>query len=173
MAITIVTTAGSATANSYATIAETDEYALSTVWQSTWAALSDEEKNSILVRAARSLDTIGFHGRPTADSQALEFPRTEAYYPSGNMYSTTLVPQTIADAQMHIACYLSKDITEDPFEISDASNVKKEKFIDVVGEKEYWQKQASDGSEFLSGVIAPMLRNTGLLGPASSVRLTR
>ncbi len=158
-------TVGGASANSYATLVETDAHALETVWSVTWAAKTDAEKDQLLVRSTRALDGMRLSGRPASDTQALQSPRTEQYKPSGTMWSTTAIAAPLKTAQMHIAAWLSKfATTADPFIPSAKSNVKRSK-LDVL-ETEYFQSSRPEGDTFLVDTIEPMLEPWGLLGVA-------
>ena len=172
MAVTVIETVGGATSNSYNTVAEITTYADETVWLADWTAKTADEKAQLAARATRALDSMALSGRPASDTQALQFPATGAYKPSGAMWATDAIPVPIKRAHAHLATWLSKfAATEDPFTPSGANNVKRSK-LDVI-ETEFFLSPQSEGSYFLAHVIAPMLSAHGLTGSAGTVRLVR
>lgn len=172
MAVTIDTTVGGASANSYVDRTFVDTHAEGTPWASDWAGLAtDAAKDAILVRAARALDGMSFEGYPANDTQARQFPREDAYMPSGAAWVTTAIPAPVQEAQAHLAAWMSSK-TGDPFAPSTDRNVKRTK-LDDVNEKEYFGPNDPEGDGFLADVIAPMLRPWGLLGASGSVALVR
>ncbi len=174
MAVTVVVTVGGASSNSYATAAEIATYAESTVWESEWDGLTADEQAAMASRSARGLDRLSFRGRVADDVQVMQWPRVEAYRPSGSLWSSTAIPKPIKDAQAHIAAWLAfKTVSVDPFLTDPNYNVKRKKLVDVVGETEYFGSQPTEGERFLSEVIAPLLRPHLLVGAAGSVRLVR
>lgn len=81
MTITLVTTVGAATANSYATEAEADAYFETVQWYDPiWTAITDQqERFQILIESTRLFDTFEYKGQPAlsvSDDQALKFPRS-------------------------------------------------------------------------------------------------
>lgn len=174
MAITLDTTVKGASANSYNEIAEVDAYAETTAWFATWTALTDAQKDELAVRATRSLDTMAHTGYQTDSDQALQYPRLNQYKKSGVAWASDAIPKPIKDAHAHLAAYLSSlGVTVEPFAPSTSRNVKREKFVDVIGEKEYWGQNANDGDTFLADIIEPLLAPHGLIGAAGTVLLTR
>lgn len=172
MAVTVIETVGGATSNSYNTVAEITTYADETVWLADWTAKTADEKAQLAARATRALDSMALAGRPASDTQALQFPATGAYKPSGSMWATDAIPVPIKRAHAHIATWLSKfDATADPFTPSGANNVKRSK-LDVI-ETEYFASAVPEGDTFLGDIIAPQLAPWGLVGAAGTVRLTR
>lgn len=76
MAVTLVETIGSASANTYATLAEADSYMESHVYSTDWDAATDPEKNTALAMACRTLDAMfDWAGAATDTTQALRWPR--------------------------------------------------------------------------------------------------
>lgn len=120
---TLVTTAGSASANSYVTITQFRTYC-SGVWpRPAIADLSDDEIERLAVTATRLLDQENWIGVITADTQALAWPRTAARkakvrvgywgdYPltetlSPTYYAIDEIPQPVKDAQCELMLALS------------------------------------------------------------------
>ena len=150
MAIAIDATAGGASANSYATLAEADTYMTARLNASSWETdASDDDKNRALVEAARELDPMAWDGLRTDGTQALSWPRQWAYDPDSpvqDYYDTDVVPQRVKDAQCELAFAFIKAGTTD-LAVQDSSAGVIEKTVDVLTTK--W--------------AAPFARNTSLL----------
>lgn len=101
----LTTTPGSATADSYATLAETDTYH-SDRGNTAWAG-TDALKEAALRRAVTWLDStylVRFPGYRTDDrDQNLEWPRTNAYDIAGELLAVSEIPIEIKRAQMEAA----------------------------------------------------------------------
>lgn len=174
MAIVIVATAGSATANSYGTVAAVDETALATAWAATWAALTTADKNARAVMATRALDGMAFPGWPTrtVEAQALQWPRTRVYRPDGTMWDDDVLPAPIVAAWAHLTAYYSSFAsTSDPFGAASNANIRSETVGPI--STEYFGAPGPEGWTFLETVIGPMLRPHGLLGASGTIRLVR
>ena len=76
MAITFDATLGGASANSYISVETADDYFAMRVHADNWDAASTATKQKVLMDATRRLDRIEYTGEKTADTQALEWPRT-------------------------------------------------------------------------------------------------
>lgn len=86
----LVTTVGGSDSNSYVDVAFADNYLLGHSMHSVWAALSPEEKEAALIRAARTIDLLHFVGTKKSQAavgdptyQAMQWPR---YCPSSDGY---------------------------------------------------------------------------------------
>jgi len=75
------------------------------VRETTWEALSTDEKGKRLVAATRRLNMLNWQGSKTGgdDAQTNAFPRTGLTYPDGSAVSTSEVPQEIEDACILLA----------------------------------------------------------------------
>ena len=174
MAITVDVTVGGAAANSYVTTVETDAHAEETIWDTDWTAGTQAEKDQLVVRATRAIDTMRHRSRPNSDTQALQYPRADAEKPSGTLWSTTAIPQPLKTATMHVAAWLASfATTADPWTPPADLNIKSRTLPEGVGAYEYFGAPQNEGDGFLSDIIAPMLRPHGLLGAAGSVTLLR
>ena len=133
--------------DSYVTVAEADEYNAIRPSNSTWAALSDSEKEQRLVAASDYLDSqYIFTGKKTDENQPREFPRNGA----------TEIPTAIKKAVFELA--LQDSLTSNP-----SAEVKREK-VDVL-EVEYFQ--ADDGSlrfGYIDGLLRPFLFQSKRMG---------
>ena len=124
MAVTIVATAGSATANSYITLAQADAYVdamINSTDVSKWGTGTDDTRNRALAAATQRLDRERFLGARATDTQALQWPRTGVRKPDTyvNTYATGFpfrisddyftdeeIPDQIKRAQIELAVYL-------------------------------------------------------------------
>jgi hypothetical protein len=99
MALTITTTAMSASANSYVSLAECDAWfeAIIGFW-ATWDALSSAEQNARIIESARAIDRFRYRfiGGKTDEDQAMEFPRA----------AELTIPEAVKRAQYNMLIYL-------------------------------------------------------------------
>lgn len=139
MAVAIVATAGSASANSFVTLAEANTFMEARLNASTWETdASDDTKNRALVEATREIGTLGYDGNRTDDVQALSWPRQWAVNPddpNGDYYATTEIPQRVKDATMELAFQFVKAGTTDVAAQDSTAGITRKK-IDVL-ETEY------------------------------------
>jgi hypothetical protein len=170
--MTLVTTIGSASANSYNSLTQLDAYAETTEWAADWDATDDDAKEIFAMRAARALDTLPFLGTVIDIVQALQFPREGITDPTGALYVTTAYPAAIVRAHAHLTVYFSSlEDGAEPFNVDETS-----KFSSLsVGpvSMDFRPSTGPDGGTFLATVIAPMLRPWKLLGAPGVVRLVR
>lgn len=139
MAISIVATAGSATANSFITLAEAETYMLGRGNKALWTAATDANKNIALAEAAQELDLRNYVGRRTDTTQALDWPRQSAVdpdNPSGQFFETTEIPTRLKNAQAELSFQFIKAGTTDVAALDSATNIKRKK-VDVL-ETEYF-----------------------------------
>ena len=108
MAATIIATLKSATANSYATLAEADTYFETAPSSATWDNKTDDQKNRSLIAATRWIETLVFYGDRCDESQALKFPRTN-YQVDGVELACSTIPLNIKYAQYELARALAND----------------------------------------------------------------
>lgn len=104
MAVTVTETAGSATANSFATVAEADTRLEARLNSSAWTGT--EEKKIALIEAGRELSALSWKGLRTDATQALSWPRTGVYNlddPDLTEYADDAIPQWLKDAQIELA----------------------------------------------------------------------
>ena len=97
-------TAGAATANSYASVAEADAYLAVRGDTSTWTALTTGEKESKLQWAAIYIDTLTFKGTRSTSTQALQWPRIGVWDRDG--FEVDGIPQALKNAQAEMAFQL-------------------------------------------------------------------
>ena len=133
--------------DSYVTVAEADAYNAIRPSNSTWAALSDSEKEQRLVSASDYLDSqYIFTGKKTDANQPREFPRN----------GSTDIPTAIKKAVFELA--LQDSLTSNP-----SAEVKREK-VDVL-EVEYFQSDAGSlRFSYIDGLLRPFLFQSKRMG---------
>ena len=104
--MTLDATVGTASANSYASVAEADAYLAVRGDTSTWTALLSPAKELKLQWAAIWLDTMVFTGRKVNVSQALEWPRWDVVDKNSYWISALIIPQQLKNAQAELAFQL-------------------------------------------------------------------
>lgn len=115
MALTLNATAGSATANSYATVAEADAYHERRRYADTWNESEAPARIQALVWATQLLDErFTWTGAISSQTQALSWPRVSAYDRNGRLLATDAIPQILKDATAELArLLLDSDRTAD------------------------------------------------------------
>lgn len=167
MALTIIATAGSASANSFVTLAESETYMLGRGNKSTWTAAADGDKNIALVEATRDIDALGFVGYRADSTQALAWPRQWAIDPddpSSNYYDTDEIPTRIKNATCELAFQYIKAGTTDVAALDSKSNVKRKK-VDVLETEYFTPTETARGLARyprVLGWLLPLLANSGL-----------
>lgn len=189
MSITIDTTVGGASANSYNTIAQVAAYAetMSPADAAAWLAIDDtaddpdQTKSAYLVRAARLLDTIPFPGSLVTMTQALQWPRfgvdvplatgDNGYY--GAFYPVDQIPACVLRAHAQLAVFLATQ-SSDVFGVGESGLLSALKVgpIDLTFQPTA-MNAATTGRDYLEREIYPLLRAGNCVGSARSVRLTR
>lgn len=113
MALTVVTTPGASTANSYCSLAEADTYHEAHRYASTWTAATDTQQNEALVMATRLIDQhMAWSGNVVTDTQALLWPRNGMSYESGYYIPNTVIPQGLKNATAEFArLIIASDVT--------------------------------------------------------------
>lgn len=166
MAVTIVATAGSGTANSFVTEDEMTAYCDGRLNASIWTG--DDAQTPALVEATRDINLMLFIGTRVTLSQRLAWPRDWARNPDqpevefiGNIalmyYPRTVVPDRVKDATCELALqYLKQGSTDLAGADGDAGVV--EKTVDVLTTK--WEKASAKPQG-----LARFPRVLQLLGP--------
>lgn len=104
MACTIVATAGSASANSYATIQEGDDYHSTHLYADDWTDTDDDTKCKALQMATRLLDQwFEWNGETASNTQALLWPRDLVTGPNGYLEANDAIPTGIRDGTCELA----------------------------------------------------------------------
>lgn len=110
MAVTVTATVGSASANSYLTVAQADDFANLYLGTLNWASASTDNKGRALIMATRYLDELKWIGERASTTQALLWPRTDAECGDWS-FTSSEIPQPIKQATFDLAEYLLGDGT--------------------------------------------------------------
>src|SRR5688500_17706737 len=96
---------GLANANSYADVAESDAYHTDHLWATTWTSASTTNKEKALALATRFIDLAHqFNGLKLTDTQALQWPRTDAPNPDrGDHFASDALPADLVKATCELA----------------------------------------------------------------------
>lgn len=95
--------------DTYATLAEANDYAGSLPFPGDWATASDAAKENALKTAARWLDTLQFRGIRSTSAQVLAWPRSGVWDADGYQVAADAVPTIIKTAQAELALRLLSD----------------------------------------------------------------
>ena len=127
MAISIVATVGSASANSYVTLTEAQAFIDGQVESDdivAWGNSTDDQKNRALFTSTQRIDREKFLGARVSDTQALEWPRSGVRKPDtytnlyglsfpnrlvADYYLDTEIPDRVKHAQIVLAVYLNNN----------------------------------------------------------------
>jgi len=127
MAVVIVATVGSASANSYLTLADAQTIIDGLVEDAdvtAWASATTDQKNRALYTATQRLDRERYLGARATDTQALQWPRTGVRKPdtyintytvgfpfriSTDYFTDAEIPDQIKRAQVVLAVYLNNN----------------------------------------------------------------
>ena len=170
MAITVETGTGSATANSYASVAAADAY-IDLRLLTGWSALLTANKEAALVSATDYIEAAyreAWQGYRVTKTQALSWPRSEVVVDTFPV-DANLVPVAVVNACIEMAYRSSQGsvLIEDQGQL-----VVREK-VDVI-ETEY--AEFSDPAQkypFVSKLLAPYLLSANAGGSFSQVRTLR
>jgi hypothetical protein len=103
----LVTTPGSASANSYASLEELNAYLAARVPAAALASGTDEQKEAALKAAARVLDaSFVWTGSAVDSTQALTWPRNGMYTRNGFAIANTVNPIDLKNAQCELAAQM-------------------------------------------------------------------
>lgn len=92
-------TLGATDANSYVTLEEADAYFEDRMHASSWEALDDEVKTSMLVTASQMLDWYSkWKGVKATAEQSMQWPRTDAIRPDGTEIDDDALPPEVPKA---------------------------------------------------------------------------
>ena len=120
MALTIVATAGSASANSFVTEAEQISYMATRLNASTWTTVTGatctETEKAAMIEATRELSALRWLGYRTDDTQILSWPRQDVLNPDSPSeldLDDETIPQRVKDATAELAFQFLKAGTTD------------------------------------------------------------
>lgn len=102
MPASITATVGSASANSYLTIAAADTIAESMLGTLAWTTATTDQKTRALITATRGLDTLTWIGDRASTTQALDWPRSDVSC-DGVEYPDDEIPAQVAYSTFDLA----------------------------------------------------------------------
>jgi hypothetical protein len=123
VAPTLIATPGSATANSYVTLADATAFLAERLHTEPWFTLPTPptvedatwRNSAALIWATQLLDTlVDWDGEPATLTQALGWPRTDVYDPWDRLMDDATVPAVIQRATTYYALALLRDTSEAP-----------------------------------------------------------
>ena len=170
----IVATVGSASANSFATIAEADTYFDGVLNAGAWIDEGDDDQKArALMEATRQLSVIPWVGARVDDTQALPWPRVNVEDGDGQFalidwpayLDQDVIPPFIKEATYRIAIELLRSGTVDPFAIHDDTGIKRKKTGPI--ETEYFGESSLPGGiaqyPYIVALVAPYIDGAGTL----------
>lgn len=162
---TLVNTAGSASANAYASTTDGDTYFDERLNAGAWTGASTDDKERALIMASRRLDAERFQGEKAETGQALEWPRVWAFDKDGEEYASDAIPTVVQHATFELALRLLNDGDTDTFANTGLEEFKRAK----VGEMEVERAPAFNAGQLPDSVrriLSHVLRssnNSGML----------
>lgn len=125
---TLVATAKGASSNTYATLAQADQYHDNRVASgTTWSGSSDNEKTRALLWATSLLEALyDWNGAVTNTTQVLAWPRSGLWDRNNNALDADTIPQPLINAQSEFARQLlvSRRADDNPTEAESLSELK-------------------------------------------------
>jgi len=160
---TLVATAGSATANAYATTSDGDTYFDERLNVDAWTSATTDNKERALIMASRRLDAERFQGEKAATGQALEWPRVWAFDKDGEEYSSSAIPTVVQHATFELALRLLNDGDTDTFANTGLEEFKRAKVGEMEVER-YAGFSAGQLPENVKRIISHVLRSSNSSG---------
>jgi hypothetical protein len=102
MTVTVTATAGSASANSYLTVAGGDTIANLQLGTLAWSSATTDDKGRAVISATRYLDELEWIGDRASSTQALGWPRSGITL-DGVALSSTTIPEQVEQATFDLA----------------------------------------------------------------------
>lgn len=111
--ITLTTTVGASSSNSYVTLAEAVSFAKNRIDGDYFLNLKEQQQNKLLVSAADNMQLLTYRATKYYTDQALDFPRS--YTPDASLEdyitnSSIEIPDCVKDAQVLEAIALAKGL---------------------------------------------------------------
>jgi hypothetical protein len=109
--VSIDSTVGGASANSYVSQAAASAYFMDRLDADEWLSAPTNHQAAALIMATRRLDEERYHGCVTSTDQALQWPRAGVTDPNGFVYDSAEIPAPIQRATFELALALLKEPT--------------------------------------------------------------
>jgi hypothetical protein len=139
--------------NSYAAVAEADDFFAARYGAEAWAALDNTVKESLLITATNVLDTFTYGGLRTVRTQPLKWPRQLIYTDEGQLLSALSVPTQVKAALFEMA-YWKWTEDERPATDAELQQLKASK----VGPLDYTFKE---GVALIPAIVLNLIRGIG------------
>lgn len=107
----VETGAGDSDATSYVSLAYANDYIETNSYQAAaWMALSDSDKQNLLIRASKVFDArIKWDGERVDQDSGLKWPRHGVFSDDNFLIPDDVIPQILQDATCEFAGYLTSD----------------------------------------------------------------
>ena len=156
--MSIDATVGGEVSNSYVTLAEADAYFESRNYATAWDEIEDPD--SFLITATNQIDWfMDFNGSRTSSTQALEWPRFEAYdYKLDEYIASDIIPNKVKYGVLELVL---ASLEEDRFTDGDMDGIQEVKVgsLQVKANSSAWQPRKESipkiVNQILSGLVKP------------------
>ena len=140
MAIVIVATVGSASANSFVTLAEMTTFMEGRLNSTAFDDATTDSKNRALAESTRELSALAWLGYRTDDVQALSWPREWVRNiddPNLDYYANNVIPDRVKRATYELALAFLKAGTTDIVSLDTSLNVRSEEIAGAISTSYY------------------------------------
>lgn len=168
MAITIVATPGSASANSFVLLAEWATYMEGRSNADAFDDADTDTQNRALAEATRELSAATWNGYRTDDTQALAWPRDWVVNPDDpnhNYYDSDVIPDRVKRATYELALAVLKAGTTDIFSLDTSLDIRRSSIGGAIDTEYYDPGFRVKGLARYPAVtreIRPLMAGTGL-----------
>lgn len=163
---------GLTTSNSYASVAEADDYLSIKPNDAAWVALNSSVKQEYLMWASRLLDQrTSWRGWKQVDESAMRWPRYGATDRDGLTVANDIVPNPVKAATIEIAFHLLSQSVDPSTPISTSGEIKRVK-ADVV-EIEYFEGTATATTNYFPVGINDILFGLGAISTGTGSKFAR
>lgn len=158
-------TVGGTDSNSYATVAEADDYFSLRTSSAIWVALDNTAKEQYLVTATSMLEAyVLWRGTPADEDQALHWPAIDAVDCAGNDIDDETIPSAVKSAEYEQAYYLLQ--TDSLASTASSANISEAKVGDL--EVKYKDTTLDNSPDKIGSYISALIRCYGALGPGAT-----
>jgi DnaT-like ssDNA binding protein len=169
MTIAIDSTVGSASANSYNSLAEVSTYLEARLNAEAWTEETDAERQkAAMVEAFREINLAAYIGTRASSTQSGQWPRQWAVDPDQiptTYFATDAIPQRVKDAHCELALEFLRAGSTDPMALStEQAQGIAEKTIDVLTTRwfeGYQQPRGIRKYPRISALLAPLYAGSG------------
>lgn len=157
MAIVVEDGTGLTNANSYISVAESDDYANNTFYVGEWNNLAANKKEVLLINATRFINSFyDFNGEKAFPTASLRWPRTGVCDLDGVDISSTIVPAGIKNATSEMAIFLASNNLLEEDETLGISSVKVDTLAITFERSEKGWRLPSTVNHYIRGLGHPM-----------------